>query len=72
MAHVRACLDGPPLKSSTSPAPAWRGIKQDATSITQRTSQAAINGGLRALYRTLELPGAKDIDMAANNGRLAM
>jgi hypothetical protein len=59
--HSRASRDGPPLKSSKSPAPARRGVQQDAASVTLRTKLAAIKGGLRALYRTLELPGANPL-----------
>ena len=54
--------------------PARRGAEQDAAFITLRTKLAAINGGLRALYRTLELPGAnplKDAHVALDAAVLA-
>jgi tRNA A37 N6-isopentenylltransferase MiaA len=46
---------------SRSQAPARRRVEEDAASITLRTKLAAIKGGLRALYRTLELPGANPL-----------
>ena len=60
----RVSRDGSLLQSSKSPTPARRGLEQNAASITLRTKLAAINGGLRALYRTLELPGANPLNDA--------
>ena len=57
----RVSRDGSLLQSSKSPTPAQRGLEQNAASITLRTKLAAISGGLRAFYRTLELPGANPL-----------
>jgi hypothetical protein len=54
-----ASRDDPPLNLSKSSASARRGLEQDPASVTLRRRLAAIKGGLRALYRTFELPGAE-------------
>ena len=59
--HSGASRDDPPLNLSKSSAPARRGLEQDPASVTLRRRLAAIKGGLRALYRTLELPGANPL-----------